>query len=61
MPADPKVSEGARAERKALRSYLRRLYTNSDNPIIQEILDWVLSRQNRYDKDSGGLGRKARR
>lgn len=62
MPADPKLSAGARAERKAFRAFLRRYLKGIQNPfrlaVAEEILEWVLARQERYDKQPGGLGRK---
>lgn len=63
MPADPKASAGARAERKAFRDYLRRQikgnFSSGDKALLNEILNWVLKRQQRYDTQTGGLGRKA--
>ncbi len=69
--ADPKVSQGARLERAAFRNYLRRLYNvaniqeedvqRSRAVILGQCLEWVLTRQKRYDKESGGLGRKVRK
>jgi hypothetical protein len=59
MAADPKTSAGARAERKAFRTYIRRrMLYNSDDFSLQDILDWVLTRQKRYDKHAGGLGKR---
>lgn len=62
MPADPKTSAGARSERQALRSYLRRRIKSSpsiqDTLVWQQALEWVLTRQRRYDKKGGGLGKK---
>jgi hypothetical protein len=63
MPADPKASAGARAERKAFRDYLRRQIKSDsvfDDPqaALEAVLTWVLKRQERYDKATGGLGRK---
>jgi hypothetical protein len=60
--ADPKVSDGARQERKAMRAYLRRqIRSNKTLPIdiavYETVLDWVLARQMRYDHAKGGLGR----
>lgn len=56
--ADPKTSAGARTERKAFRQYLTRLKrTNYDLPLVEQILAWVLSRQARYDRRRGGLGK----
>lgn len=58
MPTDPKRSEGARLERKAMRAYLRRLWTKTGDPTIAAALAWVLARQSRYDKKAGGLGKQ---
>jgi hypothetical protein len=62
MKADPKFSEGARMERKAFRDRLRRSLKDTLTPpaqaVLQEELDWVLSRQKRYDSKPGGLGKK---
>lgn len=59
--ADPKTSQGARMERKSVRSYLRRkLNVVKDaqaSASLVEVLDWVLTRQRRYDKAGGGLGK----
>lgn len=56
---DPLKSEGARAERKAMRSYLRRKINkgNLDAAAVEleAVLDWVITRQDRYDKRPGGL------
>ena len=57
MKADPLVSEGARMERKAIRSYLRRLLKVNEMIDVQFVLDWVLKREKRYDKRAGGLGK----
>lgn len=63
--ADPKFSAGARAERKAIREYLRRLvrrvdgYTPSEQAAgaaVQQAIDFVVTRQRRYDELPGGLG-----
>ncbi len=58
--ADPKVSQGARMERAAFRAYLRRRIKHAvvDYDGLSECLGWVLDRQQRYDKASGGLGKK---
>lgn len=48
----------ARYERAATRAYLMRKLrgcTLEDASIVAEILDWVKSRQSRYDKIPGGL------
>ena len=66
MKQSPAHSEGARAERKAMRARLRRRIKRQDGQISQdwkratlaalnEELDWVLSRQKRYDARKGGL------
>lgn len=59
---DPLTSAGARAERKSFRSHLRsqlrkaRAALNEpQQEALQAQLDWVLSRQKRYDKKAGGL------
>lgn len=64
--ADPKLSEGARLERRAtrahLRSVLRQLETGvalSPQAVVRGILDWTLNRAKRYDKAPGGLGKLA--
>lgn len=64
MAADPKRSEGARLERRAVRDYLRRaikaaIKANDSHRVglLSEALDWVLDRQDRYDARSGGLGK----
>lgn len=55
-PRDPKYSEGARYERKAMRQMLRRrLAANPHDVALNELLTWVLNRQKRYDPDKGGL------
>ena len=64
-------SDGARYERAAMRAYLRRKITSlegqSGNHIsaIQQtfrmILKWTVTRQQRYDKAPGGLGRTIRK
>lgn len=52
----PATSEGARYERKAFRSMLRRRsLTYPDSRAYQDALDWVLKRSERYDKKPGGL------
>lgn len=61
MKADPKVSEGARLERRAMRSMLRRLLsihgTNGpEGKVLSTALAFVLTRQQRYDRKGGGLG-----
>jgi hypothetical protein len=63
MKADPKFSEGARAERKAFRDKLRRELKNyseleEEGQILGVLLQWILARQKRYDKVPGGLGKK---
>lgn len=61
MKADPKTSEGARLERRAMRDYLRRRMKCPEcQPFygfISETLAWVLRRQQRYDGKAGGLGK----
>lgn len=64
--SSPERSDGARRERKALRAYLRReikTKTQIHDSIdwvgaLQSTLDWLLSRQKRYDAKPGGLGRR---
>ena len=63
MKADPKFSEGARAERKAFRDKLRRELKHyseleEEGQILGELLQWVMDRQKRYDPKPGGLGKK---
>ncbi len=54
--ADPLKSEGARLERKAVRAYLRRLIKNPPpTPPIETVLAWILKREARYSKRTGGL------
>ncbi len=56
--ASPAKSAGARLERKAMRTYLRRLIKRWGGSVVaEEALAWVLQRQKRYDKRPGGLGR----
>lgn len=63
MATDPLKSAGARLERKSMRAFLRRLSTSTikGNGTAEEIrmcefiLDWVIKRQERYDKKPGGL------
>jgi hypothetical protein len=61
----PLLSEGARLERKAVRAYLRRQRRLAQHPEAQlwlELaLDWVLTRQQRYNTKVGGLGTRALR
>lgn len=59
MPADPKYSAGAREERRAFRNYLRRQLKKSPPPagILLNAIEWVLKRQQRYDKRAKGLGK----
>ena len=54
----PIFSAGARYERAAMRSHLERLAKqngDSHGAIIEQILEWVRTRQSRYDKKPGGL------
>ena len=55
MKADPKVSLGARLERKAMRAYLRRAIRHRKT--LDDALEFVLTRQERYDQKPNGLGR----
>lgn len=54
MAADPKRSAGARLERRSVRDYLRRALKRKGT--IEDALAFVMTRQSRYDKKSGGLG-----
>jgi ribonuclease P protein component len=58
---DHAKSEGARYERAAFRNRLRRQIRKAlmtdEREVLQTELDWVLSRQTRYDARPGGLGR----
>lgn len=61
--ADQKYSAGARTERQAVRNYLRRQVSihgtnRAEGRVLQGALAWVLTRQKRYDKKPGGLGKK---
>lgn len=65
MIASPLLSLGARMERKAIRRYLqRKLKKYNDESaysVCKEMLQWVLTRQKRYDSRPGGLGRSRRK
>lgn len=65
MPATPEKSQGARTERAAFRAYLNRRIKSTesvfDKDSLEEILEWVLKRQERYEAKTGGLGRKISR
>lgn len=62
---DPKYSAGARTERAAMRNYLRRKLRHtsavadgtSAARVLSEALQWVLTRQARYDRKPRGLGK----
>ena len=61
-------SKGARYERAAVRARLRRrikeeesLAHGAEARLLTGELNWVLSRQNRYELLPGGLGRKIRK
>lgn len=56
MTPDPKFSAGARYERKVFRAHLRRALLRGGT--LASALAYVLSRQARYDKKPGGLGKK---
>ena len=63
--ANPKVSAGARAERKAVLAYVRRSKNRADKDgslvsasVWRYIEQWVMTRQRRYDKARGGLGKR---
>lgn len=67
MRAPAAQSDGARLERAAFRAYLRRLIVDEQRehgeptPELEALhaaLLWVLSRQRRYDRRPGGLGRR---
>ncbi len=55
----PQASAGARYERAAFRAYLRRklnaLGEGAEASSLGPVLEWVLQRQQRYDKRAGGL------
>ncbi|MDR7496823.1 MAG: hypothetical protein QN174_07690 [Armatimonadota bacterium] len=58
-------SLGARVERAAMRTRLRRRirqFEEQGKPLeanaLREEIDWVLARQRRYDVRPGGLGRR---
>ena len=56
----PATSEGARYERQAFRNMLRRrakaqTTSPSESTAYEVALDWVLKRQQRYEKKPGGL------
>lgn len=58
MATDPQRSAGARLERKAMRAYLRRAMQGTSGlgaSTLAQALNYVLSRQKRYDKKPGGL------
>jgi hypothetical protein len=58
-------SKGGREERKAMRTYLRRLIKAEEDGCgdgrlgylvaLNTVLGWVLGRQKRYDAKEGGL------
>jgi hypothetical protein len=68
MAADPKRSQGARIERAAILSHVRRkkrkwqgkaLTTPNDAArVLGEVEDWILKRRQRYEPKPGGLGRR---
>jgi len=52
----PLASAGARYERAAFRTYIRRrMLYNSEDLSLQDILDWILAREKRYGRRAGGL------
>ena len=56
---DPLKDEGARMERTAVRRYLRRRLKEGLIVVnIGVMLEWIDKRRKRYDKASGGLGRR---
>ena len=55
MPADPKRSEGARLERRAIREHVRRALNHGWS--VARVLEFIAKRQARYDKKAGGLGK----
>lgn len=46
---------GARAERACWMAHLRRM---PQSPNVEALIEWGLKRKDRYEKRSGGLGRK---
>lgn len=57
----PERSKGARMERAAMRNYLRRQIKTAFgecNITLNNVLNWVLERQKRFNDKAGGLGRK---
>jgi hypothetical protein len=65
MPTNSFKSEGARIERKAILSRVRRLAkleAEAGHDYIAEAFDklaeWILERRKRYEAKPGGLGRK---
>lgn len=66
--AEHAKSEGARYERAAFRSRLRRgikkakeIGSSSVEAALQGELNWLLDRQKRYEPRPGGLGRTIRK
>lgn len=63
MPADPKRSAGARVEREAFRRHLRRQLSihglnGPEGRALHAVLTFVLTRKQRYDRATGGLGKQ---
>lgn len=63
MKANPLTSLGARTERQAMRKHLRRqLSIHGTKSVLGTYIDglllWIDFRQSRYDKKSGGLGKR---
>jgi len=57
MTADPRVSLGARLERKAVLAHYRRILKRGVIVLTANEIAWLLKRQQRYDKKPGGLGK----
>lgn len=69
--ADPKLSEGARLERKAVLTYVRRKRRKmgetfgglalGEAVVLDEVIAWMVQRESRYSARPGGLGRSKAR
>ena len=56
MTADQRYSAGARYERQALRTKLERMRkADATDVTVKNLLQWVRSRESRYNKKPGGL------
>ena len=54
--AEKTYHEGAEAERKAFKAYLKRQLKNGKGPfVLTNVLRWVQARCDRYRKRKGGL------